>query len=150
MSPASELTDHTGYWMRMVSNAVSQEFARKVSGEDVTVAEWSFMRTLRGLEPTPPSILAETMGMTKGAISKLSDRLVAKGLVERKENPQDKRAHSLSLTAEGRAKIPILASLADRNDAEFFGVLTKKDHEALDRILKILGERHELKATPVD
>ncbi len=150
MTSASELTDHIGYWMRMVSNAVSQEFARKVSGEDVTVAEWSFMRALYDLEPTPPSVLAESMGMTKGAISKLAERLVAKGLVERVESQQDKRAHSLSLTREGRAKIPVLASLADQNDAEFFGVLTKKEHETLDRILKVLAERRGLKATPVD
>jgi DNA-binding MarR family transcriptional regulator len=134
----------------MVSNSVSQEFARKVSGEDVTVAEWSFMRALYDLEPTPPSVLAEKMGMTKGAISKLAERLVAKGLVERAESRQDKRAHSLSLTHEGRAKVPVLASLADENDAEFFGVLTKEEHETLDRILRILAERGELKATPVD
>jgi DNA-binding MarR family transcriptional regulator len=150
MSSASELTDHTGYWMRMVSNAVSQEFARKVLAEDVTVAEWSFMRALYDLEPTPPSVLAEKMGMTKGAISKLAERLVAKQLVERAENLQDKRAHSLSLAAEGRAKIPALASLADENDAEFFGVLTKEEHETLDRILKVLAKRRGLKATPVD
>lgn len=150
MASASELTAHTGYWMRMVSNAVSQEFARKVSGEDVTVAEWSFMRALYDLEPTPPSVLAERMGMTKGAISKLAERLVAKGLVARAESQQDKRAHSLSLTTGGRAKIPVLASLADENDAVFFGVLTKKEHEALDRILKVLAVRHRLKATPVD
>ena len=134
----------------MVSNAVSQEFSRKVSGEDVTVAEWSFMRALYDLEPTPPSVLAERMGMTKGAISKLAERLVAKGLVERAENQQDKRAHRLSLTTEGRTKIPILASLADKNDAEFFGVLTKEEHQALDLILRVLAERRGLKATPVD
>ena len=150
MTLTSELTDHTGYWMRMVSNAVSQEFARKVSGEDVTVAEWSFMRALYDLEPTPPSVLAERMGMTKGAISKLAERLVAKGLVERAESQQDRRAHSLSLTREGRAKTPVLASLADENDAEFFGVLTKEEHETLDRILKVLAERQGLKAMPVD
>jgi DNA-binding MarR family transcriptional regulator len=150
MTSASELTDHTGYWMRMVSNAVSQEFARKVLDEDVTVAEWSFMRALYDFEPTPPSVLAERMGMTKGAISKLTDRLVAKGLVKRTESRDDKRAHSLSLTTEGRAKIPALASLADQNDAEFFGVLTKEEHEMLDRILRVLAERRELKVTPVD
>lgn len=150
MTLPSELTDHIGYWMRMVSNAVSHEFARKVSGEDVTVAEWSFMRTLYDFEPTSPSVLAERMGMTKGAISKLAERLVAKALVERAESRDDKRAHSLSLTAEGRAKIPVLASLADENDAEFFGVLTKEERETLDRILKVLAERRELKRTPVD
>jgi DNA-binding MarR family transcriptional regulator len=54
------------------------------------------------------------------------------------------------VTTEGRAKIPVLASLADENDAEFFGVLTKKEHETLDRILKILAERRGLNVTPVD
>lgn len=147
---ASKLTDHTGYWMRMVSNAVSQAFARKVLDEDVTVAEWSFMRALYDFEPMPPSVLAERMGMSKGAISKLAERLTAKGLVAREESRDDKRAHSLSLTTEGRAKIPVLASLADENDAEFFGVLTKEERETLDWTLRVLAKRQELKATPVD
>jgi DNA-binding MarR family transcriptional regulator len=150
MASVSELTDHTGFWMRMVSNAVSQEFARKVSGEGVTVAEWSFMRALYDFEPTPPSVLAEKMGMTKGAISKLAERLVAKGLVGRAESQDDRRAHSLFLTAEGRSRIPVLASLADRNDADFFGVLTKEEHETLGHILRLLAERRGLKSTPVD
>lgn len=150
MASTSELTAHTGFWMRMVSNAVSQEFARKVAGEGVTVAEWSFMRALFDHDPTPPSLLADRMGMTKGAISKLAERLLAKGLIVRTENSQDKRAHSLSLTGEGRAKVPVLAALADENDAEFFGVLKKDEHETLDRILKALAERRGLKTTPVD
>jgi DNA-binding MarR family transcriptional regulator len=98
----------------------------------------------------PPSVLADRMGMTKGAISKLADRLLAKGLIERTDNPQDKRAHSLSLTTDGRAKVPVLASLADANDAEFFGVLTKVEHEALDLILRSLAEGRGLKTTPVE
>jgi DNA-binding MarR family transcriptional regulator len=56
----------------------------------------------------------------------------------------------LSLTTEGRAKIPVLASLADQNDADFFGVLTKEEHETLDRIMRVLAEKRDLKATPVD
>ena len=150
MTSASKLTDHTGYWMRMVSNAVSHEFARKVSAEDVTVAEWAFMRALADFQPTSPSALSETMGMTKGAISKLAERLVAKGLVARESSKDDKRAHRLALTPPGRAKIPVLASLADQNDAEFFGVLTKDEHRTLDRILRVLAERRGLKTTPVD
>jgi DNA-binding MarR family transcriptional regulator len=150
MTLVSGLTDHTGFWMRMISNAASQGFARKVAAEGVTVAEWCFMRALYDEPPTPPSVLADRMGMTKGAISKLADRLLAKGLIEREENSHDRRAHSLSLTGEGRAKTPILASLADENDREFFGVLTEDEREMLDQILRILADRGDLKATPVD
>ncbi|WP_205911889.1 MarR family transcriptional regulator [Rhodobacter sp. SGA-6-6] len=146
----SNLTDHTGYWMRMVSNAVSQEFARKVAEEGVTVAEWSFMRALFSEERMPPTALADRMGMTRGAISKLADRLVAKGLVLRDESETDKRGQLLSLSPKGRAKVPLLARLADANDAEYFGVLTGEERHALDRILRGLVERRGLSATPVD
>lgn len=150
MSPVSRLTKHTGYWMRMVSNAVSQDFARKVAAEGVTVAEWCFMRALYDEEEIAPSVLAEKMGMTKSAISKLAERLLAKGLVTRVENERDKRAHNLSLSAEGRSKVPGLATLADENDAESFGVLTAEERDALDRTLKALAARRGLKSIPVD
>ena len=150
MPPISDLTAHTGYWMRMISNAVSQDFARKVVAEGVTVAEWSFMRVLYDEDLIAPSTLAHKMGMTKGAISKLAERLRTKGLVARIDNTQDRRAHRLSLTAEGRAKVPILASLADENDAEYFGSLTKDEREGLDRTLRALAARRGLRNVPVD
>lgn len=150
MPIVSELTAHTGYWLRMVSNAVSQDFARKVSDEGVTVAEWAFMRTLYDTNALAPSALAGKMGMTRGAISKLADRLLEKGLLARTDNPDDKRAHSLSLTESGRVKVPVLAALADRTDAEFFHVLTREEHERLGRILKAIAERRGLRDIPVD
>lgn len=148
--PVSDLTKHTGYWMRMVSNAVSYDFARKIAAEDVTVAEWVFMRSLYDAEALAPSTLAEKMGMTKGAISKLADRLLAKGLVGRTDNERDKRAHSLFLTEDGRSKVPRLASLADQNDTEYFGVLSADEHASLERILKALIERRGLTDIPVE
>ncbi|GLI20674.1 DNA-binding MarR family transcriptional regulator [Xanthobacter flavus] len=150
MTSVSELTDHTGFRMRMVSNAVSQAFARKVEAEGVTVAEWVFLRALYNTAPMPPSVLAGSMGMTRGAISKLADRLLEKGLIERTDSPSDKRAHSLSLSAEGQAKVPVLAALADENDAAFFGVLTPAEHRQLDHLLTVLAERSGLRAAPVD
>lgn len=150
MAGVSDLSAHTGYWLRMVSNAVSQDFARKVAGEGVTVAEWTFLRALHDVEAMAPSALADRMGMTRGAISKLADRLVEKGLVSRVDDPDDRRAQSLSLTAGGRQKVPILARLADINDAEYFSALNAEERLALDRLLKLLAERRGLKTVPVD
>lgn len=150
MTAVSNLTAHAGYWLRLVSNAVSQDFARKVAKEGVTVAEWTFMRALYDGHAMSPTALAERMGMTKGAISKLADRLLEKGLLARQDNPGDKRAHSLSLTIAGRSKVPVLAALADANDAEHFGVLTSKERQELDRILKALVERRGLTTIPMD
>ncbi|ATQ69547.1 MULTISPECIES: MarR family winged helix-turn-helix transcriptional regulator [Methylosinus] len=137
MSPrVPELTDHLGYWLRQLSNHVSHGFARKLADKDVTVAEWGLMRMLLGREPTPPSRLAIDMGLTRGAITKLADRLIAKGFVIRAADCDDRRAQTLRLTAEGAQFVPELAALADENESECFAHLEDEDRRALRRILE--------------
>lgn len=150
MPSISGLTDHDGYWLRVVSNAVSHDFARKVAGEGVTVAEWAVLRVLYDVDQMVPSSLAQELRMTKGAISKLADRLLEKKLIKRTESREDLRMHSLSLSKAGRQKVPVLAKLADDNDAEYFGVLTTEERDALSRILNTLVERRGLSNVPVD
>lgn len=150
MPSVSALTSHLGYLLRMISNAASQEFARKVAGEGVTVAEWVMLRSLYDGQSISPSALARKMGMTRGAISKLAERLQEKGLIERAGNVADKRGHSLSLSAEGLRKVPLLADLADKNDAAFFAVLGGEEQDGLRDLLNSLIEKHGLSAMPVD
>lgn len=147
--PVSHLTSHLGYWIRYVSNHVSQAFARKLEAENVTVAEWVLLRELYGEEALAPSRLAERLGLTRGAVSKLADRLDAKGFIARKAHTDDGRAHTLALSATGRDIVPRLSALADQNDAEFFNDLTTDERETIERILKSLVDRHGLKSIPV-
>ena len=147
---ASELSDHLGYWLRYVSNHVSQAFARKVEAHGVTVAEWVLMRQLLDVEALAPSRVADGMGMTRGAVTRLADRLIAKKMVTRAADPEDGRAQTLSLTPAGRGIVPKLAALADANDAEFFDHLTAADRAALLRILEGIVEKRGLRSLPVD
>lgn len=148
--PVSELTDHLGYWLRLVSNHVSQAFAARVAEHGITVAEWVMLRALLGRAPLSPSRLADEMGMTRGAISKLADRLEAKGLAMRTASPDDRRAHTLALTPDGARLVPQIAALADANDAAFFGALPAEDRAGLERILKQLAARGRMSAPPLD
>ncbi|MDH4982321.1 MarR family transcriptional regulator [Hyphomicrobium sp. D-2] len=144
------MTDHLGYWLRLVSNNVSTAFARRLEAEEVTVAEWVVLRALFDVDELAPSKLATVMSMTRGAISKLSDRLLAKRLIERSDSLDDGRAHTLRLSVKGRALVPRLARLADANDASFFGVLSSEEQAALRRALEKIAKRHGLNETPVD
>ena len=150
MSDVPALDAQLGYSLRKVSNHVSQSFSRKLAAEGVTVAEWVLMRVLYDEPPTPPSRVAEVMGFTRGAVSKLADRLIAKGLVAREADTQDGRAQTLALTVKGRRIVPKLAALADGNEAECFGHLSSRDARALRRILETCVARLALAAMPVD
>ncbi len=151
MSPAvSGLTAHLGYLLRLVSNHVSHAFARRLAAKNVTVAEWTFVRVLYDEEPVSPSALAKTMGLTRGAITKLADRLIAKGLVARKSDQKDRRAQTLRLTAKGERIAPDLAAIADENDAHWVGVLSGDERDALERLLKDMAARFAMTSLPID
>jgi DNA-binding MarR family transcriptional regulator len=150
MTPVPELTAHLGYWLRRLSNHVSHAFARKLAARDVTVAEWALMRMLYGSEPTSPSQLADDMGLTRGAVSKLAERLIRKALLAREPSPEDGRAHTLKLTKKGTAFVPELAALADQNDAVCFAQMPDEDRRTLERILKETIARLGITATPIE
>ena len=144
------LTDHLGYRLRQVSNHVSHTFARKMAAQGVTVAEWGVLRTLYGRKPMAPSRLADEMGMTRGAITRLADRLIGKGLVARSASPDDGRAQTLRLTAKATAFVPRLAGLAEQNEAECFAHLSNRDRSALSRILSETVSQLGLTGVPID
>lgn len=147
-APPSQLTSHLGYWLRHVSNHVSQAFARKVEQEGVTVAEWVVLRELFGQAEVAPTRLAERLGLTRGAISKLAERLLSKGLILRRDDEADARAQLLALSNAGRDLVPRLSALADQNDAEFFDHLTQTERETVERVLRDIVERRGLKIIP--
>lgn len=145
----SDLQDHLGYWLRYVSNHVSHEFSQKVNGQGVTVAEWVVLRALFDAESRNPSQVAEQLGMTRGAISKLVERLCQKKLVTRKADVADGRYQTIALAPAGCKLVPKLARLADENDRQFFGHLGAKEREALTAVLRDCVERHGWKDLPV-
>lgn len=146
----SDLKKHVGFWLRFVSNHVSQAFARKLLMSGVTVAEWVVLREMYDGDETSPSVLAGRIGMTRGAASKLIDRLVGKELVTREDRTDDRRFQDIALTAAGRRLVPALAALADQNDEEFFHPLSAKERELLIATLKKLVHAHKLHKLPTE
>jgi DNA-binding MarR family transcriptional regulator len=146
----SDLEAHLGYWLRAVSNHVSHAFKAKVERHGVTVAEWVVLRALFEQDGVKPSELATTLGLTRGAISKLVDRMVAKELVSVRSDSRDGRAHLVTLNASGRRLVPTLAALADENDAEAFGHLEPEQRASLLATLRSVVEHLGLSGAPVD
>jgi DNA-binding MarR family transcriptional regulator len=146
----SDLKKHVGFWLRFVSNHVSHAFARKLQVSGVTVAEWVVMREMFDDEETSPGVLAERIGMTRGGVSKLVERLVTKKLITRRERSDDRRFQSIALTAAGRRLVPQLAALADQNDEEFFHTLSAAERAALVTTMKKLVQAHSLQTLPTE
>jgi DNA-binding MarR family transcriptional regulator len=148
-SPPSQLGDHLGFWLRFVSNQVSEQFRKQVEAQGVTVSEWVALRQLYEGEGSSVAELVDRLGMTKGAISKVLDRLEAKGMLRRVETTEDRRLLRLELLPAGRALVPVLAALADANDAHYFSSLSEEDRQHLLRILQSIVHHHHLRRLPL-
>jgi DNA-binding MarR family transcriptional regulator len=151
MKNVSTLQSHIGFWMRLVSNNVSQAFAAKLEETGVTVAEWVVMREMYGEAGiTTPSQVAELTHLTRGAVSKLLERLLQKGLITRTESKEDRRYQDIQLTTAGRRLVPQLAALADQNDKEFFSSISASERAQLMKLLKKLAEARGLRSYPIE
>lgn len=148
--PSSDLRAHVGFWLRFVSNHVSHAFARRLDSSGVTVAEWVVLREMYEQEGMTPGLVAQRTGMTKGAASKLVDRLTEKRLIARRERAQDRRYQDIALTPAGRKLVPVLAEIADDNDAHFFAPLAQSEREALLATMKKLVQAHGLSQFPTN
>lgn len=147
-SKASPLESHLGFWLRFVSNQVSSRFESLLAEHDITVTEWVAMRSLYGRMDATHAELINALGMTKGAASKVISKLEAKGFAERQLSKDSLREQVLLLTEAGNKLVPILAAMADENDAHFFGHLTDLQRQSLMTLMQELVIHHRLKQVP--
>jgi DNA-binding MarR family transcriptional regulator len=90
------------------------------------------------------SELADQLSLTTGGATRLIDRVVAQGLVEKRACPEDRRVQWVTLTAEGRQRLAEAAPLhLDDLQREFVDLLDPADLPALRRSLDRLrfGDR---------
>ncbi|MEO6215966.1 MAG: MarR family winged helix-turn-helix transcriptional regulator [Sphingomonas sp.] len=146
----SPLDASLGYWLRSASNQVSHGVSQKLAARDVTAAEWVLLRMIYAHDVGAPNRLARDLGMTKGAISKLVDRLVGKGLAVKAPMASDRRHQDVWLTPVGRALVPELAAMADANEAEYFSHLSVVEREMLETLLRGIVQRRGISALGAD
>ncbi len=149
-APVSELESHVGFWLRFVANHVSGAFARRLEERGFSVSEWVALRLLFDTKAVTSTSLVARIGMTKGAVTKVVDRLVGKQLVTRRLDADDRRVQRLSLTRAGRTVVPRLAALADANDEHYFGHLRAAERRALIGAMRTIVERLGLAGVPTE
>lgn len=92
-----------------------------LAGDDLSFFEGLTLTALFFEAPRPvkPSQLAETFGTTRGNVSHCVSSLEAKGLLQRKIDPEDARAYQLSLKPQGRRCALRVIAAFDRLQKEF-------------------------------
>jgi MarR family transcriptional regulator for hemolysin len=102
---------------------------QKASQFGITRAQWVVLVRLDRFEGLKQSELAEMLDLQPITLTRLLDRLCENGLIERRPDPNDRRAKRLYLTAAAR---PLLEQLGVLGDELMGTALVGVDREAVE------------------
>lgn len=94
--------DSVGYLMRRIISAVGQEVDHELEPSGLTNAQWVPLLKLHMGTASSVAEVARECQLDAGSMTRLLDRLEAKGLVRRLRTSKDRRVVNLELTDEGR------------------------------------------------
>lgn len=78
-----------------------KRFSERIAAVGLTPRGWGALNVLDKEGMITQHALCKCMGMDPSSMVATIDELEDKGLVERRRNPQDRRAHALHVTAAG-------------------------------------------------
>ena len=103
---------------------------------NTTRAQWAVLSRLQRCEGVKQGELAEALDIAPITLGRLIDKLASAGLVERRDDPADRRAHRLYLTEKAAPALSALGALAEDVMSR---ALAGLDENAIQTILKGLA-----------
>jgi MarR family transcriptional regulator, transcriptional regulator for hemolysin len=96
-----------------VSRTIRRNFDRRARSMGFTQAQWTVLLHLDKNEGISQSGLADIVEMQPISLARILDRMESAGLIERRPDPDDRRAIQLFLTPQAGPILKILHKLAD-------------------------------------
>jgi DNA-binding MarR family transcriptional regulator len=140
MPSSSELTETIRQLIDVITTRSMHEWSRYVKTTGLSMPQFGILMHLYYRSSCGISHLSEHLDVSAPAASQLVDRLVQHGLVERIEDPIDRRAKQLTLTPKGRELIETGLTLRTRWVDELIMSLKPEDYNQVAATLSKLTE----------
>jgi DNA-binding MarR family transcriptional regulator len=132
-------------WVQLVRtlDRIEQRLEQALDGHGLSIAQFDILASLGFEEGITQQELAERLLVTKGNICGMIGRMEAGGWVERKPDPEDRRANRLFLTRRGKT---LLAHVAPEQHAlikQTMSALAPGEIQSLYQFLDRLDEAAE-------
>jgi DNA-binding MarR family transcriptional regulator len=133
--------DYLPALLAQATNLISGEFHRVVRANGFTVSEWRVLATLAGGEPLSIGRLAEITVTKQPTLTRVLDRMEARGEVRRIPHGEDRRVTLVGITPTGSKLVASLIKLAREHEhrvLEPFGLQRAADLKAtLKRMIEL-------------
>ena len=127
--------------LMQAAGRVRRQFGDVLGKEGIGASQYNILRILRGAGgPLAIMTIRDRMFDAQPSITRLIDRLVERGFVDREQCADDRRRTDCSITAEGLAVLEGLDGPVDGRDRELMSRLKKSELETLSTLLERVGD----------
>lgn len=136
-----------GYILRKTLSVLTRAAETEMQSCGLTAVQWApLMIISRARNPTAAS-LARDLNTDTGAMTRMLDRLEAKGLLVRKRSQSDRRVVELALTDEGRVAAAVIPHHLARVYNSHLRGFSPEEYASLKQLLKRIVQNSALPAS---
>jgi MarR family transcriptional regulator for hemolysin len=133
--PAQPSNREIGFTIMDVARLLKTYADQRARQFDISRAQWAVLVRIDRTEGLKQAELAELLDLQPISLTRLLDRLADNGLIERRADPNDRRANRLYLKPAAK---PLLGRLSELGADMMETVLKGLDVKSVDRMLKEL------------
>ncbi|HEX4874733.1 MAG TPA: MarR family transcriptional regulator [Sphingorhabdus sp.] len=132
------MSEDLGFLIGDTARLMRRAFDERVRNKGITRPQWRVLGLLNRFGGSTQVTLAEMMDVEPITLGRMIDRMQDAGLVERRADPNDRRAWRIHLTPIGESRLDDLKPLATELFADAVSGLTNKQQADLEAMLDII------------
>ena len=131
------LVQRTIIHLSLVNNKITEELNAALKPFGVSLQQFNVLRILRGQKDQPANLstLNERMITKMSNTTRLVDKLLAKGYVDRETCPSNRRKVEITITEEGKNALQAMDKAITQTEEHLVERLGKKEMESLNILL---------------
>jgi DNA-binding MarR family transcriptional regulator len=140
----SDPTAGLAFLLSQVGAHASARFAERLAPLKLTPPHAGILRVIRQADGLSQQALGEKLGVFPSRLVQMLDELEQRGLVERRDNPADRRSYALHLTEAGREALDRIGRIAREHQDALCAALDETERAQLTDFLTRIAAQQQL------
>jgi DNA-binding MarR family transcriptional regulator len=132
------------FLLAQVGAHTASKFAERLAKLNLTPAHAGILRILSSTAGITQQRLAATLGMVPSRLVALVDDMEARGLIERRENSDDRRRYALHVTEKGRSTLETVSRVSREHSQTLLAALSADEQHHLAALLQRVADEQGL------
>ena len=140
---AKELVASSGFLLARLGFGFKAKAIARFEQAGFEIYDYSVLAILAEGARETQATIADALTLDPSRLVALLDSLEERGLINRQRDPQDRRRHTVTITAAGKRELSRLRSMVRELEDEFFAALDPESRKTLHELLLQLAAHND-------